>query len=507
MTPGIRSTISARRPGVFVLGLCILAIPSLAKNYRATTVDELKTMNNQLVGGDTLVVAPGNYDLSSLYLTKKGTADKWIVIRGEAGAVLRSNSDCCNLVQVEGAAYVSFGGFELTLKAINPGIDGIHFSAPASHHMRLHDLKIHDMTGNGISMFGDSAWEIELTDSEIAHMEGTGLYWGYPGRDVIHDVLIQGNYIHHCPKDPATETDYGIQFKGWGYRARILDNVLHDVGGTTRSGLIVYYGKKPLAGDNPKDANLVAGNVLWNCRSEGITVMSDATIENNIVFDAGTGINIQTYGDESFSGTSAVENLKIRNNTVFRCRNKGIAIQGWGNAGADMIFAGNAAYQDAAGGTAISGSTGKATVGGNVAFGSASVPGAVKGALTDFLAAATGSKVPALDFYPSAASPLKDALDASLCAAKDFNGTARPQGKSCDAGAYEVTGATNPGWSIKTGPKSGRSTGILPGAPRGPGRKGPAAELRHGALLFAPSGGDEMVRSDGRHEPAPRAAR
>jgi len=442
---------------LLALSLCI--IPAAAKNYRATTVDQLKTMGGQLQAGDSLAIAPGNYDMSSFYISRQGTADKWISIQGEPGAVLRSNSDCCNLVQIEGAAYVTFGGVELTLKDQNPGIDGIHFSAQYSHHIRMHDLKIHDMTGNGISMFPDSASNIELLNSEIANIEGSGLYWGYPNRNIIHDVLIQGNYIHHCPKDPATETDYGIQWKGWSYRARILDNVLHDVGGTARSGLIVYYGKKPLAGDDPQDINIVAGNVLWNCRSEGITVMSDARVENNIVFDAGTGINIQTYNDDSFSGSNAVENLTVRNNTVFRCRNKCFGISGWGDNAATAAFIGNAAFQDSPSLTAIGGSTGKAAASGNVAYGQSSLTGTLKGTLADFLAVAGATAVTGLDFYPSAASSLKDVVDASLCAGDDFNGTKRPQGKACDAGAYEASAAINPGWAIKAGFKGG----IIPG--------------------------------------------
>ena len=134
---------------------------------------------------------------------------------------------------------------------------------------------------------------------------------------------------------------------------------------------------------------------------------------------------------------------------------------------------------------------------------------AAKGTLVDFLAVTVAGKAPALDFYPSAASPLKDALEASQCAADDFNGTKRPQGKSCDAGAYEATTATNPGWGLKEGFKDGSSSGsgIRGAAPRArpaPGKTRPKAAQRLGAMLFAP-GGDEAlaVRSDGRRNPPP----
>lgn len=342
------------------------------------------------------------------------------------------------------------------------------------------------MTGNGISVFADSASDLELLRSEIGPVTGCGLYWGYPGTHLVHDVLIQGNYIHHCPSDPADPQNYGIQFKGWGYRARIVDNVLHDVGGTTRSGLITYYGRRPLAGDKPEDANLVSGNILWNCRNEGITVMSDAVVENNIVFSAVVGINLQTYGDESFSGTSAVENLKVRNNTVFRCEEACISLSGWSGAGTGVSFTGNAALQAAAAGAAISGSAGAARVAGNIAFGKASLAGTlVARGLGDWLSVTAAGTVPDLDFYPAAASPLKDVVDGSDCPGTDFNGTRRPIGAKCDAGAYEAGPAANPGWRPAAGFKPGSSGTSIPKkkAPRAK-RTGSAPALRNGRWFW-----------------------
>ncbi len=485
---------------------------SQAKNYRAANADQLKSMTGQLLAGDSLAVAPGNYDISTLSISGlKGAADKWIVIRGETGAVIRGASDCCNLIQIDKSSYVKLMGLELTLKDHNNGIDGINVSGGYSHHIRFEGLNIHHMTGNGISLFPDSAAFIELVKSEIANIEGSGLYWGYPGRNIVHDCLIEGNYIHHCPMDPNAETNYGIQFKGWGYRTRIVNNVLHDVGGTTRSGLIVYYGKKPLAGDSPDDVNVVAGNAVWNARSEGITVMSDALVENNIVFDAGTGINLQTYGDESFSGTSVVENLRVRNNTVFRCRGACFGISGWGSVGATVSFTGNAAYQAAAGNTAISGSPGKAECLGNAVFGQGSPANSIKGAgLGDFLAVGASTLVPALDFFPAPASPLRDAVPAASCPADDFNGQPRPQGKACDAGAYEAgeAGASvNTGWMIKQGFKAGSASGTGLKAPAPKSRPdGNRKRFRRSSILLTPENRPgEPITADGRIAPHPQS--
>jgi hypothetical protein len=493
-----------------VLSLAVASVhPAWGKTYRAAKAADLDTYTPQLAPGDTLAVAPGNYDVETWNLSgRKGTADKPIVIRGEPGAVIRGTSDCCNLVQMDGVAHLEFRGFEITLRESHDGIDGINMGGGYSHHVTMEDLHIHGMTNSAISLFPDSAAFITLRHSEIDHTDGgSGLYWGYPGRNIVHDVVIEGNYIHHCPADPAEETGYGIQFKGWGYRARIVNNVLHDVGGTARSGLIVYYGKKPLAGDKPEDANLVTGNVLWNCRNEGITAMSDATLENNVVFSAQVGINLQTYSDESFSGSSAAENLKVRNNTVFRCADACYNISGWGS-GANLSFTGNAAYQDKASAQAFSGSVGNAACAGNVGYGQGSVPGALKGTgLGDFAKVAAGANVPDLDFFPASASILLAAVPAEHCPADDFNGNPRKAGQACDAGAFQRTGNPPADGSPQAGFKDGGPSPVFPGGRDGkaPGRKA-KARIRGGGVLFLPDRADrEPCRADGRAIPdAPR---
>jgi hypothetical protein len=52
-----------------------------------------------------------------------------------------------------------------------------------------------------------------------------------------------------------------------------------------------------------------------------------------VVFDAGIGIHIQTCDDESFAGPDFVENLIVRNTTVFRGRASCISVSGWGSPG------------------------------------------------------------------------------------------------------------------------------------------------------------------------------
>jgi len=457
--------------------------PAEARILRAASGADLQSQTGRLVAGDTLLVAAGNYDVSTWNIAGlSGTANAWIVIRADGKAVIRGTSGCCNLVQMSNVSYVKLAGFEITMRDTFSGIDGVNLRGSRNHYIEFDSLYIHDMTNVGIGMWPDSADHITLRNTQICNNYGSGLYWGYPGRNIIHDVLIENNYIHHCPKDPLLDTHYGIQWKGWCYRAIIRNNVLHDVGGTTRCGIVVYYGRKPLAGDDPADINIVRGNILWNCRNEGITAMSDALIENNIVFDAGVGINLQTYGDESFTGSNAVEHLTVRNNTVFRCRSACMAISGWSSAGAQVSVTGNALYQDAAGKTAVSGSIGAAIARANIVFGASSLgQGAAAGrGLNDFASVNATAAVPALDFYPSSGSSLVNcSTDATIFALQDFNQTARPQGNGYDAGAYERTAEGNPGWAVIEGFKSSGASnpGSVRLALRGPAKPASASSL------------------------------
>jgi hypothetical protein len=429
----------------------------LAISFSNITVDnvtDLLSRTSALQPGDTLLVQPGTYTLATWNIRNiQGTQDRWIVIMANGNAIIEGNSTCCNLVQLQDVHYIKIIGFEITMASgVGGSIDGINIKGNYSSHIVLEDLYIHDMSFTGIGMWPDSVAHITLRNSEIARCAGSGIYWGYPQTSIIHDILIEHNYIHHCPTDHTESTYYGIQIKGWCYRARILDNVMHDVSGYSRSGIIVYYGRRPLVGDAPEDMNIVRGNVLWNGRNEGITVMSDALIENNIVFDAEVGINVQDYSDGSFSGKNYVENLIIRNNTVFRCRYACVSLYGWSSAGDSVSFSGNVLYQQDSTKTAFNGSTGSALVAGNVYFGrSNKSQGFTRGnGLSDFSNAGAASTVPDLDFYPVQNAPFVNNLQSpDTWPAMDFNHTLRPQNTSADAGAYEYTASGNPGWIIK----------------------------------------------------------
>lgn len=451
---------TARAAALFVAAAVFFAGTSAATVYRVGTAANLTAKTALLQPGDELIASNGTYSLTTWNIQNlSGTRTNWITIRGEGNPVIQGTSSSANVIQFQNAHYIILSNFEVISTApATAGIDGVNIKGTESSYLTLDHLNIHGMGNNGISIFATEASFITLRNSEIASNITCGLYWGYPARNVVHDVLVENNHIHHCPLVSTTNTGYGIQFKGGCFRGRFIDNVLHDVGGTSRSGIIIYYGKTNPAGDVPDDMNIVRGNVLWNCRNEGITAMSDALIENNIVFDAVLGIHLQTYSDE-LGGPNYVENLVVRNNTAFRCSSACISVptSDWtpGTVGPNVAFTGNAAYQTNTTLKAISGTggTGSERLASNVFYGASDLPASAASAgkgLADFRNVTAATAVPNLDFHPSASSALTNRIFlVADMPERDFNGTPRPWGTAADAGAYEYTTTTNPGFALQ----------------------------------------------------------
>ena len=135
-----------------------------------------------------------------------------------------------------------------------------------------------------------------------------------------------------------------------------------------------------------------------------------------------------------------------------------------------IIIANNALYCSATTAVDWGGSTSGITMNNNY------VEGALKGAASidndqffsggTAAAAFANSAIPptTADFYPAVGSPLIGNADPTHAPADDFNGTVRVGPD--DAGAYDTNGlATNPGWPIGPGFKSGEPPASTSPAP------------------------------------------
>ena len=245
---------------------------------------------------------------------------------------------------------------------------------------------------------------------------------------------MEGNYIHHLRSTSDGGND-GIEIKVGSYGNTVRDNVIHDTNiGRRYPGIFVYGGGPQI--------NIVEGNAIWNA-GEGIQVVSDAIVRNNIIFNcSATGITAAPH-----AAVRQMRNVTIVNNTIVN-HPRGVLIR-WSQA-ADMVFANNAIY--CAGGTAVDASGFEtATAGANY------VEGRLAGVAIDHGRFLDGGSISQAftrpeqnQFWPGPGSPLIGHADDAFAPELDFNHMVRKAPR--DVGAYESEGqAQNPGWRVQAG--------------------------------------------------------
>jgi hypothetical protein len=310
------------------------------------------------------------------------------------------------------------------------------------HHITIEDCEIFETGNNAIAMNSGDSDSFIIRRNHIYHTglstdgptEGEGMYIG------CHDAscrtthsLIEGNYIHHLRGTSSGGND-GIEVKPGSYGNIIRDNVIHDTNIGTQFPCIFVYG-----GGNA--VNIVESNALWNC-GEGIQVVSDAIVRNNIVFNSSiTGITAAPH-----AAIPHIRNVAIVNNTVVghpTC----LYIR-WDKA-KNVMLANNAL--SCPGATAIN-TSGlemiRRTVRSNY------VEGDLLGTKIDQLRFFDGGSMRSAfvnaakhDFWPTPTSRLIGKADAEFASKLDFNHSER--NAPHDVGAYETDGLTvNPGWEI-----------------------------------------------------------
>ena len=246
------------------------------------------------------------------------------------------------------------------------------------------------------------------------------------------NTLVEGNYIHHLRSTSNGGND-GIEIKVGSYNNTVRNNVIHDTNiGRQYPGIFVYGGGKAV--------NIVEGNVIFNA-GEGIQVVSDAIIRNNIIFNcSATGITATPH-----AAMPRVHNVRIINNTIVN-HPRGILIR-WANA-TNMIFSNNAVYCPDSTAIDASGVT-------DVLFSANYVEGRLVGIAIDDSRFYDGASITEAfcepgkkNYWPKRGSLLLNNADPAFTPKLDFNNKTRKS--PFDVGAYE-TGehSTNPGWRIQ----------------------------------------------------------
>jgi hypothetical protein len=408
----------------------------------ADTQEEFETVANSLKPGDELVLYSGTYSQTARRaVTVKGTAEEPITICAaeDQEPLLTHPKDVAaryNNIEFVDCEYLTIRGIYF-----KGGSSGVRFIR--GHHITFEDCQISHTRNNALTMNSGDCDAFIIRRNHIHHTgllehgstEGEGMYIGsHDGSCITTNSLIEGNYIHHTRGTSIGGND-GIEIKFGSYGNIVRDNVIHDTNiGTKYPGIFVY-------GDG-KDINIVEGNVIWNA-GEGIQVVSDAIIRNNIIFNClATGITAAPH-----AAVPHMQNVKIVNNTIVN-HPKGVLLR-WNNA-EKMIFANNAVY--------CPDSTAIDTSGiGNSTFSSNYIAGRMVGAALDGSAFCDGGTIETAfaasadhDYWPGPTSMLIGNADPDYVPELDFNHTTR--NPPFDVGAYEWEFTLkNPGWRIKDG--------------------------------------------------------
>ncbi|MHC4463593.1 MAG: right-handed parallel beta-helix repeat-containing protein [Planctomycetota bacterium] len=417
--------------------------------YPATvdSQEEFERIANSLKPGDELVLHGGVYSQNGRRaVTANGTATKQIIIRaaeGEKPLLTRpaDNIDKHNNIEFVDCSYLTIRGIRL-----KGGSSGVRFIR--GHHITFEEGEIFETGNNALTMNSGNCDAFIIRRNHIhhtglstsGHTEGEGMYIGvHNGSRITTNTLVEGNYIHHLRSTSNGGND-GIEIKFGSYGNTIRDNVIHDTNiGRKYPGIFVYGGGKGI--------NIVEGNVIWNA-GEGIQVVSDAVVRNNIIFNcSATGITAAPH-----AAVPEMHNVKIINNTIVN-HPRGVLIR-WSKA-RNMIFSNNAVY--CPGLTAIDASgIGGATFSANY------VAGGLKGARIDNSRFYDGGSISSTfvghnrkDYWPRSGSALIGHANPDFAGKLDFNKTTRKP--PYDVGAYESEGhAKNPGWRVQKGFKSKR---------------------------------------------------
>ena len=415
-----------------------LSMSVWADTYTASTSSEIQNYTNLLQAGDTLLVLPGWYDMNWNIQDRMGTNTDWIVIMEESDNVVINGTAYDNVIDVYNSSYIEFKGFEITASHTGSGIDGIKFRT-TSHHFVIEDLDIHNITGVGISANPGNNTFSYLT-IRYCHIHdisdvGEGMYLGnHDGLSPVHHCIVEFNWVHDC------HPHKGIQFKRGTYLNVIQDNVVYNC---DEAGIVLYKTDQASASDN----NIVQRNVIWNC-SEGIFAVGQTNIDNNVVFDCSYGINVRNYGGWG------MQDLYLRNNTVYHCSATCLRLDDWNNATGEMVCINNACYQDDLGQSAIQApdGIGPGYVAYNRHYGQSQVAGSSLGNLPPQEFVNPNITPGLVDLYPlNSASLVDSGTSAYNAPGDDFNWWTRPVNAIWDVGAYEWSQNTNPGWQIQEG--------------------------------------------------------
>lgn len=299
-------------------------------NISATsTFAQLRDAIQALVPGDRLLLQAGTYTLTGkLSIRLQGTAEAPIRIEAAPGAaVLVNRTDASqNILDIGDGSPARF-----------LAIRGIEFSG-GSVGMRLVDCAnvwidgcdIHDTESSAIAANTASTSRLHITRNELSETGDTaeGVYLGGTGGIISTDSIIALNHIHDT--HPTAGSGAAIFIRQGSGRNLVAGNHIHDVGGP---GIFLF-------GAGAVGINTVEANRCYRTGDNGISVLADCMVRNNLVITGPDGSN--AFRSNPAAGFSPVR-MTVLNNTFISASSDAARLTDWG-AGTDMIFMNNACY-------------------------------------------------------------------------------------------------------------------------------------------------------------------
>lgn len=388
--------------------------------------DDVQAAIDNLLPGDSLLLAGGIYEHTGISISSRGNILQPIVIAALPGQtpVMHITVATNNCININGAQWLTIDG--MTIDSTPLDVDGIKFiESGISHHITIRNCTIHAVQATGINAQGGH-YAITLSSNHVYDIIGdavTGIRVAPAATSSMpHDWLISNNWVHTIG-DSLSSAAYGISLNAGCQSMTVRDNIVY---AATNSGILVYGLGDP--GSTGALSTVVEGNAVWKVQ-EGISAYCDVTVRNNVIFECPNPVY-------SYSYQGAIpRNVLIYNNTMYN--GEAPYLRSWDSTN-NCVFVNNAVYAMTGGFVLI----GNGRIANNA--GDVTAAGFVAGTASNDLADPVNR-----NFYPKAGSMLIDAALAGFTPAADFNGI--PRGNLPDIGAYEFTGGSNPGWTIKEG--------------------------------------------------------
>lgn len=433
--------------------------PELPEALRIVDVHndtELADAIGDLKAGDRVVLHDGEYGGILLEDINVGTAEHPVVFTAanRRQAVVRGYVNSRNL-KVSNCSYMHFYSLRFTNARTWGVVFGPAYSSDTQtkgcHYMRIQDCEIDSARQELLKINGNSSF-IEVLNNELHHSglglngksyaEGIYVGEGSTKIDRTHDVLIQGNHIHHIGRC-GDKTGFGeaIDLKTKCYNITVLDNLIEHVTVNSQAAITVHLNDAqfPAGFENPNI--LISRNIIHDVRKSdegwdgcGIWVGSNGvTISNNIIWNT-LKESIKSSQDAGNTGDS----LRIYNNTCF-----------------NVIDSKRRCYAMNSGNSDGSNTPVFVIMRNNISDDGSAKRGNYRAKAEDFIGPLEGDadagSGPGSGFMLASNSAAIDAGIEIDRVIQDFAGTLRPVGTAFDMGAFEF-GGTSAVNNVKTQP-------------------------------------------------------